>query len=117
MLQPSYPKIKPVFRISIFRYNFCAQADIVNTNGAGVIKAPNGATIVNIKTPSNNGVSHNIYSKFDVDKKVSYSITVKADINTQLAGNIKANSNLQGNVATVILNEVNSNKNPIKWND
>ncbi|MDX7422644.1 filamentous hemagglutinin N-terminal domain-containing protein [Providencia sp. CIM-Carb-044] len=105
-------KLKPVFLgISIFLGTVSiAQADIVNTNGAGVIKAPNGATIVNIKTPSNNGVSHNIYSKFDVDKKGVVLNNSKADINTQLAGNIKANSNLQGNVATVILNEVNSNK-------
>ena len=89
-----------------------AQAAIVNTNGAGVMNQNNGPTIVHIKGATDKGVSHNIYSQFDVDRKGVILNNSTTNTNTTLGGQINGNLNLSnGNgPAKVILNEVNSTK-------
>ncbi|EOI5727528.1 filamentous hemagglutinin N-terminal domain-containing protein [Cronobacter malonaticus] len=79
-------------------------------NQPGIHTSTNGATVVDINKASASGVSHNIYSEFNVDKNgvVLNNSTAAAGTNTQLAGKIDANSNLAGKSATVILNEVRS---------
>ncbi|ELR5205863.1 filamentous hemagglutinin N-terminal domain-containing protein [Providencia rettgeri] len=107
-------KIKPLFlSVSVILGSISvAQAAVVNTNGAGVLNQVNGPTIVHIKGASDKGVSHNIYSQFDVDQKGVILNNSAANTNTTLGGQINGNLNLNnGNgPAKVILNEVNSNK-------
>ncbi|OCF95726.1 two-partner secretion domain-containing protein [Gilliamella sp. wkB308] len=68
---------------------------------------PNGVTQIDIAAPSNNGVSHNKYTQFDVSKNGVILNNSRDGSQTQLAGNINGNASLQNN-AKVILNEVNS---------
>ncbi|WP_273803166.1 filamentous hemagglutinin N-terminal domain-containing protein [Providencia rettgeri] len=107
-------KIKPLFLsvCVILGSVSVAQAAIVNTNGAGVMNQNNGPTIVHIKGASDKGVSHNIYSQFDVDQKGVILNNSTTDTGTTLGGMINGNLNLKnGNgPAKVILNEVNSTK-------
>ena len=85
-------------------------ADSSAANQPGIHTGANGATVVDINKASAGGVSHNIYSEFNVDKNgvVLNNSTGAAGASTQLAGKIDANSNLAGKSATVILNEVRS---------
>lgn len=87
-----------------------ANADIVNTNGAGVQKRPNGPTVVNINKASDKGISHNVYSTFDVDRNGVILNNSAVDSNTTLGGHVAGNSNLSSGPANVILNEVTSNR-------
>ncbi|WP_275074677.1 filamentous hemagglutinin N-terminal domain-containing protein [Providencia rettgeri] len=107
-------KIKPLFLsvCVILGSVSVAQAAIVNTNGASVMNQNNGPTIVHIKGASDKGVSHNIYSQFDVDQKGVILNNSVTNTNTTLGGQINGNLNLNnGNgPAKVILNEVNSTK-------
>lgn len=68
----------------------------------------NEVTIIDIKKANDHGISHNIYDKFNVDKKGMIFNNSQNAINTQLAGEIKGNSNLTSGAAKVILNEVTS---------
>ncbi|MEX6317348.1 two-partner secretion domain-containing protein [Providencia huaxiensis] len=104
-------KLKPIVLCvsAILGVTSIAHAEIINTNGAGVMNQNNGPTIVHINKPSDKGVSHNIYSKFDVDKNGAILNNSKDNVNTQLGGLINGNLNLSGGEAKVILNEVNSN--------
>ncbi|HHE6469168.1 TPA: filamentous hemagglutinin N-terminal domain-containing protein [Providencia rettgeri] len=107
-------RIKPLFlSVSVILGSISiAHGAVVNTNGAGVINQSNGPTIVHIKGASDKGVSHNIYSQFDVDQKGVILNNSTTNTNTTLGGQINGNLNLNnGNgPAKVILNEVNSNK-------
>ena len=79
---------------------------------ANAYVAPNGVTVVNINKANAAGLSHNRYSKFNVDPKglVLNNATRCAGIahHTQLACQVMANMN-QSDAARVILNEVTSN--------
>lgn len=105
-------KIKPLFLsvCVILGSVSVSQAAITNINGAGVMNQNNGPTIVHIKGASDKGVSHNIYSQFDVDQKGVILNNSATNTNTTLGGQINGNLNLNnGNgPAKVILNEVNS---------
>ncbi|WP_431224254.1 filamentous hemagglutinin N-terminal domain-containing protein [Serratia sp. L9] len=78
--------------------------------GPSVSAGANGSTVVNINAAGNGGVSHNIYSQFDVDRGGVVLNNSAAGSTSQLAGNIAGNVNLAGGSASIILNEVNSNK-------
>ena len=103
-------KIKPVFLCVsiILGLSTVAQAAITSTNGAGILTQGNGPTIVHIKTPTQNGVSHNIYSAFDVDQKGVILNNSANNSNTQIGGKVGGNANLTNGRAKIILNEVNS---------
>ncbi|WP_312982128.1 filamentous hemagglutinin N-terminal domain-containing protein [Atlantibacter sp.] len=83
-------------------------ADTSAANQPGIHTGAGGATIVDINKASDQGVSHNIYSEFNVDKNGVVLNNSTTNTNTQLAGNINGNSNLAGQSATIILNEVRS---------
>ncbi|EJD6408654.1 filamentous hemagglutinin N-terminal domain-containing protein [Providencia rettgeri] len=105
-------KFKPLFLCvsMIVGSTTVAQAEIVSTNGAGILNQGNGPTVVYINKPSQSGVSHNVYSKFDVDQKGVILNNNGGNSNTILGGKIGSNGNVAGgNRAKVILNEVNSN--------
>lgn len=62
--------------------------------------------IINIATPNGAGVSHNKFQQFNVDKQGAVLNNATANVNSQIAGQIKANANLKGNAANLIINEV-----------
>ncbi|EKY3223919.1 filamentous hemagglutinin N-terminal domain-containing protein [Cronobacter dublinensis] len=83
-------------------------ADKGAANQPTVHTGANGATIVDINKASAEGVSHNIYSSFDVDKSGVILNNSGSATNTQLSGQIAGNTNMAGGSAKVILNEVRS---------
>ncbi|PHM44928.1 XhlA, cell surface associated hemolysin [Xenorhabdus mauleonii] len=76
-----------------------------------VNQASSGATVVNIVAPSESGLSHNQFTDFNVNQMGAVLNNSLVDGQSQLAGQLSANSNLNGRTATVILNEVIS-RNP-----
>lgn len=87
-----------------------AQAAIVagNTDKPAIHTDASGATIVDINKASAGGVSHNVYSEFNVDSNGVILNNSGTATNTQLAGQINGNANMVGGSAKVILNEVRS---------
>ncbi|HEP0854120.1 TPA: filamentous hemagglutinin N-terminal domain-containing protein [Enterobacter asburiae] len=87
-----------------------AQAAIVagNTDKPAIHTDASGATIVDINKASAGGVSHNVYSEFNVDSNGVILNNSGTATNTQLAGQINGNANMAGGSAKVILNEVRS---------
>ncbi|QUG76200.1 filamentous hemagglutinin N-terminal domain-containing protein [Erwinia sp. E602] len=74
-----------------------------------VIDTQNGLPQVNISAPNQAGLSHNQYQQFDVDKRGAILNNSATMTQTQLAGMVQGNPNLNGRApARVILNEVNS---------
>jgi filamentous hemagglutinin len=69
--------------------------------------APNGVPVVNISNPNGAGLSHNQYSRYDVDQRgLVLNNSLPAGLRqSQLAGGLMGNPNL-GAEARVILNEV-----------
>ncbi|WP_243838355.1 MULTISPECIES: DUF637 domain-containing protein [Providencia] len=62
--------------------------------------------IINIATPNGAGVSHNKFQQFNVDKQGAVLNNATTNVNSQIAGQVKANANLKGNAANLIINEV-----------
>ncbi|MCW5299321.1 filamentous hemagglutinin N-terminal domain-containing protein [Herbaspirillum lusitanum] len=73
-----------------------------------VLQTGNGVPLVNIQTPSAQGVSRNVYSQFDVDSKGVILNNARNNALTQLGGWVQGNPWLATGTAKVILNEVNS---------
>lgn len=69
-----------------------------------------GATVVDIEAPNAAGVSHNLYREFNVGSNGLILNNSDSDINHATFGNIAKNNNLTNGGASVILNEVTSNK-------
>ena len=81
----------------------CYAAVTAEAGGANV----NG-NIINIVKPDSNGLSHNKFTDFNVAGNgiVFNNHTGSAQYNSNLAGALNANANLQGNAAKLILTEV-----------
>lgn len=75
-------------------------------NGPGVSTAATGAQVVNIVTPNDHGLSHNQYQDFNVNPPGAVLNNSRDAGLSQLAGQLGANPNLNGQAASVILNEV-----------
>ncbi|MBP7395018.1 MAG: filamentous hemagglutinin N-terminal domain-containing protein, partial [Zoogloea sp.] len=75
---------------------------------ATVLNTTNGVLQVNIQTPSAAGVSHNVYSQFDVPARGAILNNTRSGANTRLGGLVPGNPWLAGGTARVILNEVNA---------
>ncbi|NDJ57636.1 filamentous hemagglutinin N-terminal domain-containing protein [Enterobacteriaceae bacterium 4M9] len=73
-----------------------------------IISSANGTPQVNIQTPSAGGVSRNVYSQFDVDKKGVILNNSHKNVQTETGGMVAANPWLARGSASVILNEVNA---------
>jgi len=73
-----------------------------------VLQTGNGVPLVNIQTPSAQGVSRNLYSQFDVDSKGVILNNARNNALTQLGGWVQGNPWLATGTAKVIVNEVNS---------
>ena len=70
--------------------------------------AANGVPLVNITAPNKNGLSHNQYNQFDVDRRGLILNNSERAVSTQLGGIVGGNPNLGGGKAPAktILNEV-----------
>ncbi|HHT7873183.1 two-partner secretion domain-containing protein [Pasteurella multocida] len=73
-----------------------------------VLQTANGLPQVNIQTPNEQGLSHNKYSKFDVDTKGAILNNSRTNVQTQQGDWVQGNPYLARGEAKVILNEVNS---------
>uniref|UniRef100_UPI0036D8AD97 two-partner secretion domain-containing protein n=1 Tax=Photorhabdus sp. RM322S TaxID=3342825 RepID=UPI0036D8AD97 len=73
-----------------------------------LIRSANGTPQVNIQTPGADGVSHNRYRQFDVDKPGVILNNSASATPTQLGGMVAGNPWLAKGEAHIILNEVNS---------
>ncbi|HGM5490763.1 TPA: filamentous hemagglutinin N-terminal domain-containing protein [Serratia fonticola] len=105
-------KLKPICFFSLVAWGAVAHAAVAPSavGGPAVNAGANGSTVVNINAAGNGGVSHNIYTQFDVDRGGVVLNNSAANSTSQLAGNIAGNANLAGGSASIILNEVNSTK-------
>ncbi len=83
--------------------------DATQGKNPAVLDAANGTKIVNVRTPNNNGLSHNQYLDLQVGNAGIIFNNSAKESNTQLAGYIAGNQYLNGNFAKVILNEVTGN--------
>jgi filamentous hemagglutinin family protein len=96
----------------IFQPLFAASISPDGKTGTQMDKAQNGVDVVNIAKPNRDGVSHNSYNQFNIDRQgVIFNNSNVAGV-SQLGGALAPNSNLgasQG--ASIILNEVTGNKN------
>ncbi|TGY47762.1 filamentous hemagglutinin N-terminal domain-containing protein, partial [Rodentibacter caecimuris] len=90
--------------------NLIIQADksAPKTQQPIVLQTANGLPQVNIQTPNEQGLSHNKYSKFDVDTKGAILNNSRTNVQTQQGGWVQGNPYLARGEAKVILNEVNS---------
>lgn len=86
-------------------------ADIQTSNSHTQVTRQKGVEIVNIATPSQSGLSHNQYNKFNVDRTGAVLNNGLQTSQTQLAGEVGKNPNLRTQAANIILNEVVS-RNP-----
>lgn len=75
------------------------------------INSVNGVTVVDIVKPSASGLSHNQYNEFNVNNAGAVLNNSLSSGQSQLAGQLSANQNLNGQAANIILNEVIS-RNP-----
>ncbi|HEO0718546.1 TPA: hemagglutinin repeat-containing protein [Yersinia enterocolitica] len=75
------------------------------------INSVNGVTVVDIVKPSASGLSHNQYNEFNINKAGAVLNNSFNAGQSQLAGQLSANQNLNGQAASIILNEVIS-RNP-----
>jgi len=80
-------------------------AQIVTSGGTSV-RNQNGVDIVNIVAPNGQGLSHNKYTQYNVGTQGAVLNNAVQSGQSQLAGQLGANSNLNGTAAKVILNEV-----------
>ncbi|VVJ69588.1 filamentous hemagglutinin N-terminal domain-containing protein [Klebsiella quasipneumoniae] len=69
-----------------------------------------GANVIDIEAPNAAGVSHNLYREFNVGPNSTILNNSASDVNHSTHGNIAKNNNLTNGSASVILNEVTSNK-------
>ncbi len=81
---------------------------VAATPSTQVYLAPNGVPVVNIANPNARGISHNQYTQYNVDSRgivLNNGTVDQVSRQSQLAGNVISNVNLQS-AASVILNEV-----------
>ena len=107
----SLSKISLAIAFSIAGQSAFAEISAADANTQ--ISKKQGIEIINIANPSNAGLSHNRYDKFNVDKSGAVLNNARQNGKSQLAGDLNANPNLKTQSAKVILNEVVS-RNPSK---
>ncbi|WLI78596.1 filamentous hemagglutinin N-terminal domain-containing protein [Kosakonia sp. H02] len=101
--------LNPVAASILLSLPLMTQAANINIKN-GTLTSANGVPVININNPNGNGISHNIYDDFNVDKNGVIFNNTSSGANTVLGGAIAGNGNLTSGSAKVILNEVTSNK-------
>ncbi|MFC5475399.1 filamentous hemagglutinin N-terminal domain-containing protein [Paraherbaspirillum soli] len=80
--------------------------DVNAAQQPGIAAAANGVPVLNITGPNAAGVSHNVFTDYNVGKAGLIVNNSNAAVDTQLGGRIAGNSQLRATPAQVILNEV-----------
>ncbi|MFP7324544.1 filamentous hemagglutinin N-terminal domain-containing protein [Serratia marcescens] len=83
-------------------------AQIAPLAGDASVERVNQVPVVNINRAGADGVSHNVYTQFDVGAQGAVLNNSLSGAHTSLAGAVAGNAQLGGRAAKVILNEVNS---------
>ncbi|WP_081492648.1 two-partner secretion domain-containing protein [Pseudomonas sp. M47T1] len=97
---------------ALFWQPLWAQAGGITVSGQGTTlgTAANGVPIVNIAAPNASGLSHNQFGDYNVGSQgLILNNATGSTQSTQLGGIILGNSNLKGQAASTILNEVTGN--------
>ena len=94
--------------ISVVQAQVVAYRNAPGNQQPTVLQTGNGIPLVNIQTPSAQGVSRNLYSQFDVDSRGVILNNARSNTPTQLGGYVPGNPWLATGSARVILNEINS---------
>lgn len=81
-------------------------ADMTQTQSPVISSTSDGQQVININTPSESGLSHNIYTSFDVNSEGVVLNNSLQTTQSELAGAILANPQLTDKAASIILNEV-----------
>ncbi|WP_353166010.1 DUF637 domain-containing protein [Providencia sp.] len=107
---PSRPKrllsYTIIFLTAVYPLHPAWGAAMTATDKNTQISQQNNVPIINIATPNGAGISHNKFQDFNVDKQGAVLNNATANVNSQIAGQIKANANLKGKSANLIINEV-----------
>ena len=75
-----------------------------------VLETANGIPLVQIAAPNAKGISHNLYTDFNVPKQGAILNNAYRMSQTKLAGQVQGNPNMVRGTARLIINEVTSNK-------
>ena len=100
--------------LSLNLSDLCYAADIAvdpeSTHQTTVIEV-NSTPVINIAKPNENGLSHNQYLDFNIGANglILNNNAANTAYNSQLAGLINQNPNLNGSSASIILNEITGN--------
>ncbi|PQQ31922.1 hemagglutinin [Photorhabdus luminescens] len=81
-------------------------AGITPDNNHTQVQNQGNIPVINIATPNNAGISHNIYKEFNVATQGAVLNNATQAAKSQLAGQLNANPNLHGKAAELIINEV-----------
>ncbi|SUB34676.1 protein PfhB1 [[Pasteurella] mairii] len=99
----SLSKITSILAIS---YALPGYAEIQPVNTNTQVNRVGKIEIVNIAKPSDSGLSHNQYAKFNVDKSGAVLNNALHQGKSELAGQLDKNPHLKNQAANIILNEV-----------
>ncbi|MBC8954462.1 DUF637 domain-containing protein [Xenorhabdus sp. PB62.4] len=95
-----------IYLTGIYPLNSAVAGGITPDNPQTQVHHNGNVPIVNIATPNNAGISHNTYQEFNTGTQGAVLNNATQAVNSQLAGQINANANLQGKAAELIINEV-----------
>ncbi|MEX0447623.1 DUF637 domain-containing protein [Xenorhabdus sp. SGI246] len=95
-----------IYLTGIYPLNSAMAGGITSDNTKTQVYNSGNVPIVNIAAPNNAGISHNTYQDFNTGTQGAVLNNATQAINSQLAGQINANVNLQGKAAELIINEV-----------
>ncbi|WP_426576250.1 DUF637 domain-containing protein [Xenorhabdus stockiae] len=95
-----------IYLTGIYPINSAVAGGITPDNPQTQVHHNGNVPVVNIATPNNAGISHNTYQEFNTGTQGAVLNNATQAVNSQLAGQISANANLQGKAAELIINEV-----------
>ncbi|MDE1493150.1 filamentous hemagglutinin N-terminal domain-containing protein, partial [Xenorhabdus bovienii] len=95
-----------IYLTGVYPLNSAFAGGITPDNSQTQVQNNGNVPVVNIAAPNNAGISHNTYKEFNTDTQGAVLNNATQAVNSQLAGQINANTNLQGEAAQLIINEV-----------
>ncbi|MBD2815648.1 DUF637 domain-containing protein [Xenorhabdus sp. Flor] len=95
-----------IYLTGIYPLNAAVAGGITPANTQTQIHHNGNVPVVNIVAPNSAGISHNTYKEFNTGTQGAVLNNATQAVNSQLAGQINANVNLQGKAAELIINEV-----------